>query len=151
MRFRLEAIAACALLAGCYTYRPIDTASPADLAAGTGVEVRLTPEGTERLASQLGPEARYVRGQWLGADSTGVRLAVSSIETTRRIAIPWKGEEVTLPRADIAAVQERKLAVGASGLLGGVVLGGLVAATAAFSGHGSVSGVGGGTPGSPAQ
>ena len=150
MRLRIEAIAACALLAGCYTYRPLDTVDPASLPAGTNVEVRLTPEGAEHLATQLGPDSRYVRGQWLGADSTGVRLAVSSVETTRRIAVPWRGEQVTLPRGDVATVQERKLAVGTTGLLGGVVLGGLVAAAAAFSGHGSVTG-GGGTSGSPAQ
>lgn len=151
MRLRIEALAACALLGGCYSYRPADTVSPADLPAGTNVEVRLTPEGATHLATQLGPDTRYVRGQWLGTDSTGVRLAVSSVETTRRIGVPWKGEKVTLPHGDIAAVQERKLAVGATGLLGGVVLGGLVAATAAFSGHGSVSGVGGGTAGAGAQ
>jgi hypothetical protein len=151
MRLRIEALAACALLAGCYTYRPLDTVDPATLPAGTNVEVRLTPEGATRLATQLGPDTRYVRGQWLGADSTGVRLAVSSVETTRRIGVPWKGEQVTLPRGDVATVQERKLAVGTTGLLGGVVLGGLVAATAAFSGGGNVSGAVGGAPGSPAQ
>src|SRR5690242_9038350 len=151
MRLRIEAIAACVLLAGCYSYRPVDTVIPADLPAGTNVEVRLTPEGATHLATQLGPDTRYVRGQWRGADSAGVRLAVSSVESSRRMGVQWRGEQVTLPRGDVAAVQERKLAAGATSLLGGVVLGGLVAATAAFSGHGSVTGGGGGTSGSPAQ
>ncbi len=140
MRASLTAGAACWLLAGCYTYRPMPAVDAVMPGPGTQVEARLTPAGAADLALQVGPDVLLVQGQVVSADSSGVTLAVSRIETARHIASDWKGEQVMLPRADIASLRTRKLSVGATALFGGLAGGGLAAAFALIGGTGSTSG-----------
>jgi hypothetical protein len=131
---------ASALLAGCYTYRPLASVDTAMPAPGTQVETRLTTAGATALASQIGPDVLLLQGQVVSADSSGLTLAVNHSETARRISSDWKGEHVTVPREDIASVQERKFSVGSTALLGGLAGGGLVAAVALIGGTGSAAG-----------
>jgi hypothetical protein len=117
-------------------------------AIGTQVDAHLTSAGAAALARQVGPDVRYLQGRVLSADTGGLTLAVTHAETVRRLGIEWKGEHVTLPREDLADVQERKLSVGATALVGGLVGGGLVAAFTLLGGSGSASAGGvGGPPG----
>ena len=139
-----------ALLAGCYTYKPLGNADEVVPAAGMPIQVRLTTAGATALASQIGPDILYLNGQALSADSTGLTLAVSHTETARRVSTDWKGERVTIPREDIASVEQRKLSLGSTALLGGLAGGGLVAAVALIGGTGSASGTVGTGP-SPHQ
>ena len=128
------------LLTGCFTYRslgPVDTAMPPP---GTRVEVRLTTAAAAALANQVGPDVLYLRGDALSADSTALTLAVTESETARHISTEWKGEHLTLPREDIASVSQRRLAVGATALLGGLAGGGLVVAATAFGASSSSTG-----------
>ena len=134
-----------ALLAGCYTYRtagPVDTTAPD---AGTRIEVSLTQQGAVSLAAQLGPGVQSVEGNLLGTDETGLSLAVWEVEDARRARSDWKGEQVTIPREAIAAVRRRIFSAGATGLLGGLLAGGALAAYEVFKGSGSVAGVGPGS------
>jgi hypothetical protein len=133
-------------LSACYTYATPSTPTPEP---GRHVAVRLTPEGTKSLANQLGPTIVEVTGEVLRADSTGLQLAVQQVENNRQISTDWKGEQVTIPRADVADVRERRLSLAGTGLLGGMVAGGLVAAYALIGGQGSVTGrgTGGGVSG----
>jgi hypothetical protein len=132
------------LLVSCYTYRPLETPAPA---AGSRVAIRLTPEGEQRLAGELGNGVMTVIGDVVTADSAGVELAVREVEDARRVSTDWKGERVSIRRPFIADVQGRRLAVPATGLLGSAIIGGLVAAYVALGGSGSAQGNGGGTPG----
>jgi len=133
----------CAMLflqAGCYTYRPLPT--PA-LSPGDRVSAQLTTEGSRELTGQIGPEILHVEGQVVSADADGLDLDVLEIESVRGIRSDWHGEHVRLPRQAVAGLQERKLSVGGSALLGGVVVGGLYAAYRLFGGGGSVEGASG--------
>ena len=141
----------CTLLGGSYTYRPLPSVDAAMPAIGTQVEARLTSAGAAALAPQVGPDIRYLQGRVLSVGAGGLTLAVTHAETVRRLGIEWKGEEVTLPREDLAGVEERKLSVGATALVGGLVGGGLVAAFALIGGTGSASGGGVGGPAGGAQ
>jgi hypothetical protein len=116
--------------------------SPA-LAPGDRVSAQLTTEGSRELTGQIGPEILHVEGQVVSADADGLDLDVLEIESVRGIRSDWHGEHVRLPRQAVAGLQERKLSVGGSALLGGVIVGGLYAAYRLFGGGGSVEGAGG--------
>jgi hypothetical protein len=131
----------CALVAGCYSYRPLPSVDAAMPAAGSQVEVRLTTAGASALANQLGPDMLFVEGALISADDAGLTLAVNRTETARKIGADWKGEHVTLPKESVASVGERKFSVGATALLGGLAGGGLVAAYALLNGSGNTSGI----------
>jgi hypothetical protein len=124
------------LTAGCYTYRPLSTPMPA---AGTRVQATLTGEGAESLAGRVGPNVQSVLGDVVRADSAGLTLAVRAVENRRGDRDGWQGEPVDIPLRFVGRLQERRLAVGGTGLLGGAVAAGLIALTQAFGG-GSLQG-----------
>ena len=129
----------CTMLVGCYTYRPLASVDTVMPAAGTSVQVRLTTTGATALANEIGPEMLYLQGDIVSADSAGVTLAVTHAETARRISLGWKGERVALPRDYIASIEQRKLAIGATALIGGLVGGGVIATAALFGTAGANS------------
>lgn len=131
------ALAAISFLGACYSYRPVDTVSPNP---GTRISLTLTPEGVAALALQLGPQATYVEGDLLRADSTGLLLAVRRVEDPRRTGTEWKGEQVTIPREAIASARERRFSIGATAIASGLAVGGVIGAYAAFGTSGSASG-----------
>ena len=125
------------LLTGCYTYRPLATPEPQ---AGTRVSAQLTGGGSQELASQIGPDVLHVEGKILHADSAGLDLEVREIESYRGIRSDWNGEQVRLPRASVAGIQERKLSPGGTGIMGGVVVAGLYAVYRILGGPGLFEG-----------
>jgi len=141
MRSPLTAVLAGCLLAGCYTYRPLPAVDAVMPGPGTQVEARLTTAGATDLASQVGPDVLIVEGQVVSADSSGVTLAVNRVETARHIGSDWKGEHVTVPRADVASLRVRRFSIGGTALLGGLAGGGLAATFALIGGTGNASGI----------
>jgi hypothetical protein len=135
-------LAGSVLLGGCYTYRPLGTPAPAP---GTRVSAELTGDGARELSGQVGPEVEHVEGEVVAVDSSGVQLAVRQIESTRGIQSDWNGENVTIPRSAVSGWQQRRLSVGGTGFLGGLVAGGLYAMYRLLGGPGLINGRGGGT------
>ena len=112
------------------------------------VQVALTDDGSDSLSSRIGPGIEQVAGDVIRADTGAVTLAVREIENRRGERDDWLGESVVVPRRFIRDIEQRRMSVGGTGLLGGAIVGGLVAATAAmgsggFEGGGS-SGAGAG-------
>jgi hypothetical protein len=130
------------LLGGCYTYRPLSGPEPVP---GTRVSAELTGDGSRELSGQVGPEVEHVEGEVLAVDSTGVRMAVRQIENVRGIQSDWNGEKVTIPSTAVSGWQQRKLSVGGTSFLGGLVAGGLYAMYRLLGGPGLINGRGGGT------
>jgi hypothetical protein len=141
---QLTPLLALMLAAGCYTYRPLSAPVPA---AGTRLQVTLTNDGSDSLASRLGPRIQQVDGDVLRADSAGLVLAVREVQNYRGERSDWQGERVDVPQRFVHDLQERHLSVGGTGLLGGAIAAGVVAATQAFGGRGTLSG-NAGNPGS---
>jgi hypothetical protein len=131
-------------VAGCYTYRPLPAAEPA---AGSRVSVQLSEDGARKLARQVGVGVARIDGEVLQADSTGLTLGVRQVETTHGERTGWDGERVHLPRGAVQSIQQRRLSLGTTGVLGGAVLAGLFAASQAIGGDGALetSGAGGGS------
>ncbi|HKT60679.1 MAG TPA: hypothetical protein VJQ46_11560, partial [Gemmatimonadales bacterium] len=80
---------------------------------------------------RVGPGILQVSGDVIRADTGSVTLAVREIENRRGERDDWLGEPVVVPRRFIRGMEERRLSVGGTGLLGGAIAAGLVAATAA--------------------
>jgi hypothetical protein len=129
-------------LAGCYTYRPLPAPLPA---AGMRVQIGLTDDGSDSLSSRVGPGILQVSGDVIRADTGSVTLAVRAIENRRGERDDWLGESVVVPHRFIRDIEQRQMSIGGTGLLGGAIAAGLVAATAAmgsggFEGGGSTAG-----------
>lgn len=135
---RILVLAALALTTGCYSYQPVRGVMPSP---GTRVNLTLTESAVAEYSNRLGPQATYVEGTVVEADSAGVKLAIVRVEDARRTGTDWKGEQVTFPRETIARMTERKLSVGATALMGGLAVGSVVGAYLAFDLEGSASGV----------
>jgi hypothetical protein len=118
----MRLVAGIVLLAGCYTYQPLDPASPVP---GQRVSAQLTADGSRELAGAIGPEVLHVEGDVVHSDSTGLDLDVREIESYRGIRSDWHGEHVRLPREALAGMQQRRLSVGGTGLMAGALTAGL--------------------------
>jgi hypothetical protein len=141
---RLAPLLALALAAGCYTYRPLSEPVPA---VGTRIQADLTDDGVDSLAARIGPSIQAVDGTVLRADSSSIALAVREVENRRGERSDWQGETVVIPHRFVRDLQERRISAGGTGLLGGVVAAGLIAATQVFGGRGTLEGNAAGAPG----
>ena len=103
------------------------------------VAVTLTDAGTLELGPYLGPDAFIVRGRYVRADEQGLVLSVVQVETKGGDWHPWAGETVTLPLADVASLEARRLAKGRTVLLAGIGVASLAATTLVFTLTGSGS------------
>jgi hypothetical protein len=84
----------------------------------------------------------HVEGDVLAVDSNGVQLAVRQVETSRGYQVDWKGEKVTIRLAAVSGWQERRLSVGGTSFMGGLVVGGLYAMYRLLGGPGLIDGRG---------
>jgi len=134
-------------LSGCYTYRPLPGPEPA---RGDRVSAQLTTDGSRELAPQIGPEVLHVEGEVLEVDSSGLDLKVREIESYRGIRSGWNGERLRVPRQAVAGMQQRKLSLGGTGLLAGVLTVGLYTVYRVLGGDDLFEGGNGGS-GGPAR
>ncbi len=131
-------------LSACYTYRPLATPEPS---RGDRVSAQLTSEGSRELAPKIGPEVLHVEGDVVETDSSGLDLQVREIESYRGIRSGWNGERLHVPRQAVAGMQQRKLSVGGTGLLIGVLSVGLYTVYRALGGEDLFAGGNGGSGG----
>jgi hypothetical protein len=129
-RMRAAALIGAYLTAGCYSYLPITSVTPAP---GTSVGVTLTDVGTAELEPYLGTNVFIVRGSFVRADEQGVFLSVATVETRLGDWHAWAGETVRIPTADVASMRVRRFARGRTLLLAAVGVAGIAATTAAFT------------------
>jgi hypothetical protein len=137
---RTSALIPALLVAGCYSYHPLESPAPA---SGTPIAADLSDAGSVEMASQIGPGATTVRGEVVKSDSAGLLLALRSVLGRNEQETFWNGEQVRIPLTTVARVQQRRFALGKTILFGGAVIGGLLGAIRAFEGDGG----GGGGPG----
>jgi hypothetical protein len=125
------------LTAGCYSYFPLTTATPDP---GTAVTLKLTDAGARELERTLGSEVFLINGRYVSSDDHGFAMSVASVETKGGDRHLWSGEAVTVPIADIASVDVRRLAKTRTILLAGVGVASVAVTTITFAL------TGGGTP-----
>jgi hypothetical protein len=104
LRVAVALLALSAGSVGCYRNVPVD---PAPLPPGAVVRLWLTPDGAAQLAPRLGPQTLAVDGRVDSVGAGGVTVVVSQTTKTFGGTIPWLGERVTVPTADIAHAERR--------------------------------------------
>lgn len=114
---------------GCYTAVPItgEMARP-----GSRVQLDLSDGGASNMASQVGPRTRTLMGDVASINDRELVLAVRSVTDVRGIESYWAGEQVTVPRTDIAAVREQRLSKKKSALFAAAIAAGVFATGHAF-------------------
>jgi hypothetical protein len=134
------AVASVVGLGGCYGYFAPPTGASL---TGHEAQLRLSDSGAVVLASAIGPSAESITGRVV-ADS-GAAYVVSLSSVTRRDGDEtlWHGERISVPRTLIVDTGTRRFSPSRTALFSGILSAGLLAARAAFQGHGSGGGGGG--------
>jgi hypothetical protein len=136
----------CILICGaCYEYRPFQ---PSDLSVGKSVRVQLTYVGTEHVAASVGPNAEYLDGNLASLTDSTYTIALSDLGRRNGSEESWKGEPLTLKKADVESIGLRKASPGKSAAVTAMIMGGAALLGRAISG---ISGTGVTKPGGTAS
>lgn len=130
------------MVLACHRYDPITSPT---VARGTNVSVSLTDFGTANLGRLLGMGVGTVEGDLLVMSDSALTISVQVVRQRDGVETFWKGERVTIPRADVAEIRERRFAKGKSAIATVALIAAAVGAVEAFIGTGS----GAPTPGGP--
>jgi hypothetical protein len=109
------------LLQGCYSVSAVDPAGPQP---GTRLVAALTPDGSQQLASQVGPRVIAVEGVLDEATAERLSLRLLRTEGSNQVSTYWNQEEVSIPRPAIAQLRQRRLDRPRSYLMAGAIVGG---------------------------
>ena len=137
---------AAALLSGCYEYAAARGAAPP--LAGREVRVELTDAGTAALAPSVGPGVTSLVGRLVASDDSALTVAVESTVKRNGLEDLWKGENVSVQRAQVAVLQERAFSKSKTAVASGLAVALGVAFYAALGGSlgGGSGGPGNGGP-----
>ena len=142
---RLLAAGLCAvLLQGCHRYEPVTAAT---VATGSSVAVSLTDYGTANLGRLLGMGVGTVEGNLVTVSDSAYTLAVQLVRQRNGIETFWRGEQVAIPRVDVAEIRQRRISRSKSAVAAVALLAAAYGAVEAFIGTGSGSGPPGGSGG----
>ena len=145
MRVRRLAVLLIAAFAACHRYEPVTAAT---VERGANVSVSLTDFGTANLGRLLGMGVGTVEGELTSLSDSALTIAVQLVRQRNGIETFWKGEQVTIPRSDVAEIRQRRFSKGKSAVATVAVIAAAVGAVEAFIGTGSGgSPPGGGGPG----
>lgn len=143
----LTAVLVPTLLAGCHRYEPVTAAT---VARGSNVAVSLTDYGTANLGRLLGMGVGTVEGSLLAVSDSAYTLSVQVVRQRNGVETFWRGEQVAIPRVDVAEIRQRRLSRGKSALATVAVIAAAFGAVETFIGTGGSSsppgGPGGGGP-----
>ena len=141
IRRLLAPIALALLPAGCYRYAAID---PNAAVAMADVRLNLTAAGASALAPTLGRSPVAVEGRILQVNDSAYVLSVSSTlvrtpdDETSMTRNVWAGESITIPKRDVAGVDQRSLDTRRTATAAGLAtLAGILAAKLIVHGFGS--------------
>lgn len=132
---------------GCHRYEPVTAATVAN---GSSVAVSLTDYGTANLGRLLGMGVGMVEGNLVSVSDSAYTLAVQVVRQRNGVETFWRGEQVAIPRTDVAEIRQRRFSRSKSALATVALLAAAYGAVEAFIGTGSGSappgGSGGGGP-----
>ncbi len=111
----------------CYTSHPVESFPPP---VGNDLVAMLTDAGSAELASVVGPRVTGLSGRYLGLSGDTLLLSVKTVIKRDGNEEFWKGEQVGVPRSDVAHLSRRDF----SSVKSGAIVGGIVAALIAITG-----------------
>ena len=128
MRRSRRALAA-VLLAGCYTFEPVQGPTPA---VGTEIAFDINDAGRVALGGSMGPEIVQIEGRLVEKGSADYLVAVTTVHLLRGGEQVWSREPVRIKSEYVSSVYEKKFSAVKSVALGAVGVG-VVAALAGRS------------------
>lgn len=135
------------VLASCHRYEPVTAAT---VATGSSVSVSLTDYGTANLGRLLGMGVGTIEGNLVTVSDSAYTIAVQLVRQRNGIETFWRGEQVAIPRVDVAEIRQRRISRSKSALATVALLAAAYGAVEAFIGTGAGSpppgGPGGGGP-----
>lgn len=138
-RFRKTvAVITLATTGACYTSRPLESFPPL---VGNDLIATLTDTGSAEMASVVGPRVTGISGRYLGLAGDSLLLSVQTVIKRDGNEEFWRGEQVGIPRSNVATLSRRQF----SQLRSGLIVGGLAAAllgltSAVISANGGTAG-----------
>jgi hypothetical protein len=130
---RTVAVVVLVTTGACYNSRPLESFPPA---LGNDLVAMLTDSGASEMASVVGPRVRGLTGRYLGLQSDTLLLSVRTVIMRDGNEVFWRGEQVGLPRANVASLSRREFSRAKSSLIVGAVIAALVGITGVvYSGH----------------
>lgn len=132
------AVITLATTGACYTSRPLESFPPP---VGNDLIATLTDTGSAEMASVVGPRVTGISGRYLGLAGDSLLLSVKTVIKRDGNEEFWRGEQVGIPRSNVATLSRRQF----SQLRSGLIVGGLVAAlvgitSAVISANGGTTG-----------
>jgi hypothetical protein len=121
-------------LGGCHRYEPVTAAT---VARGSNVAVALTDYGTANLGRLLGMGVETVEGSLVTVSDSAYTLSVQVVRQRNGIETFWRGEQVAIPRVDVAEIRQRRFSRSKSALATVALLAAAYGAIEAFIGTGS--------------
>lgn len=122
------------LATSCHRYEPITAAT---VQPGASVSVALTDFGTANLGRLLGMGVGTVEGHLVAMSDSALVMGVQVVRQRDGIESFWKGERVSIPRADIAEIRQRRFSRSKSAVAGVALIAAAVGAVEAFIGTGA--------------
>jgi hypothetical protein len=123
---RITAVIALATTGACYTAHPLESFPPV---VGNDVVAMLTDAGAANLAGVVGPKVTGLSGRYMGLSGDTLMLSVKTVIKRDGNEEFWKGEQVGIPRADVANLSRRDFSSVKSVAVVGAVIAALVAIT----------------------
>jgi len=103
---------------------------------GNDLVAMLTDSGASEMASVVGPRVRGLTGRYLGLEGDTLLLSVKTVIMRDGNEVFWRGEQVGVPRANVASLSRREFSRAKSSLIVGGVIAALVGITGlVYSGH----------------
>lgn len=132
------AVITLATTGACYTSRPLESFPPP---VGNDLIATLTDTGSAEMASVVGPRVTGISGRYLGLAGDSLLLSVKTVIKRDGNEEFWRGEQVGIPRSNVATLSRRQF----SQLRSALIVGGLVAAlvgltSAVISANGGTTG-----------
>ncbi len=123
---RSSRVLAAVLLAGCYTFEPVEGPTPA---VGTEIAFDINDAGRLALGGSMGPEISSIEGRLIEKGAADYLVAISAVHMLRGGEQVWSKEPVRIKSEYVSSVYQKKFSALKSVALGAVGVG-LVAAIA---------------------
>ena len=115
---------AVSLVAGCYTYTPIQGVDPK---IGEQIAFDVTDTGRVALGGTMGPEVARLEGQLIEKQDGTYLVAVSGVKLLSGTEQAWTGEQVRLQRNYLGTAYQRRFSKSRTVAFGLVSAGGIAA------------------------
>jgi len=122
------------LLAGCYSYAPVDSQSPAP--PGGYVALNITDRGRVGLNERFGEGVRQISGRVVSLNANDLVLSVDQVRNLEGETTRWSGEETRVSREYVGFITERRFSAARTSL----VAAGIGAAIYAMAVNGLIGG-----------